>query len=130
MPSFSNRSATRLRSAHSILQDIFFTVIEIYDCTILEGHRGKEKQNKAFEEGKSKVKWPDGKHNKNPSWAVDAAPYPIDWEDYPRFYHFAGIVKGVALAKGYNIRWGGDWDGDLNLSEERFKDLVHFEVVE
>ena len=111
------------------MQEIFNEVIEEYDNTILCGHRNKEDQNAAVAEGKSKVNWPDGNHNKNPSWAVDAAPYPIDWDDLPRFYYFAGIVKGVALAKGYKIRWGGDWDGDLNLSEERFRDLVHFEII-
>ena len=42
---------------------------------IVCGHRNKEDQNKAFAEGKSKLKWPKGKHNKLPSQAVDAAPY-------------------------------------------------------
>ena len=44
------------------------------------------------------------------------------------FYYFGGFVLGTAQEMGLGIRWGGDWDGDLNLSEERFKDLVHFEI--
>lgn len=130
MPHFGKTSTQRLTTAHSTLQDIFYEVVEEYDCTILEGHRGKAAQNAAFEKGNSNKKWPDGKHNKNPSWAIDAAPWPLDWNDLPRFHYFAGIVKGVALAKGVKIRWGGDWDNDLDLAEHQLKDLVHFEIIE
>ena len=99
-----------------------------FDCSILIGHRGEEAQNKAFDEGKSKVRYPKGKHNSKPSTAVDVAPYPIDWEDRERFIYFAGLVKGIALEMGISLRWGGDWNNDTQLSDNKFDDLVHFEL--
>lgn len=113
---------------HGKLQDIFFEVIKGYDCSILCGFRDEAAQNEAFHTGRSKKQWPNSKHNGTPSLAVDVAPYPIDWDDERRFYHFAGYVKGIADQLGISIRWGGDWDGDNDLNDQHFFDLVHFEL--
>lgn len=129
MPSFSETSNRRLSTCHPILQDIFGEVVKHFDCSILEGHRVKEKQDLYKRTGQSKVAWPNSRHNDIPSLAVDAAPYPIDWEDRERFSYFAGFVKGVAAAKGYAIRWGGDWNSDTEVKDNSFDDLPHFELV-
>jgi peptidoglycan L-alanyl-D-glutamate endopeptidase CwlK len=135
MAKFSTLSKQRLETCHPDLQTLFNEVIQYIDCTILCGHRNKEDQNKAFEEGKSQKKWPDGNHNKLPSLAVDVIPYPIDWNDHAGIKYFAGFVMGVAKllkAEGKmkcDIRWGGDWDRDHDLKDNKFNDLVHFEVV-
>jgi len=129
MPAFSPRSRSRLETCHPALVALFQRVVQHFDCTILEGHRGQAAQDEAFEKGRSKVRWPSGKHNSHPSLAVDVAPYPIDWRDIRRFDHFAGFVKGVATSLGLTVRWGGDWDSDTDLSDQRFNDLVHFEVL-
>jgi peptidoglycan L-alanyl-D-glutamate endopeptidase CwlK len=130
VPSFSARSLERLRTCDPRLQRLFERVVAEYDCTILEGHRGREAQERAFQEGRSKIRWPDGLHNALPSFAVDVAPHPVDWNDLKRFYHFGGFVQGVAAAMGLPLRWGGDWDGDNDLGDQRFNDLVHFELVD
>lgn len=130
MPKFSDASAKRLAECHPSLQLLFNAVIEKYDCTILCGHRGEQQQNEAFQQGLSKQQWPHSKHNKKPSLAVDVAPYPIDWKDRDRFYHFAGFVIGAAWVLGVKIRWGGDWDRDGDLRDQSFYDLPHFELVE
>jgi peptidoglycan LD-endopeptidase CwlK len=31
---------------------------------------------------------------------------------------------------GIEIRWGGDWDGDGDLSDHKFNDLPHFELID
>ena len=129
MARFGKRSKDRLATCDEDLQELFQEVVKFFDCSILEGHRGEETQNKYFDEGKSQVKWPDGKHNSSPSTALDVAPYPIDWDDTDRFYYFAGFVKGVAFNIGIPIRWGGDWDDDTDVKETKFKDLVHFELM-
>jgi peptidoglycan L-alanyl-D-glutamate endopeptidase CwlK len=129
MPSFGARSKQNLSSAHPDLQRLFNEVIKHIDCTVLEGHRDKEAQDKAFHEGKSQTKWPNSKHNSKPSMAVDVAPYPINWNDRERFYYFAGFVKATAVRMGINIRWGGDWDGDYDFRDQTFFDLPHFELV-
>ena len=130
MPSFSKISRERLATCDKRLQDLFNEVIKHYDCSIICGHRGQEDQDRAFNEGKSKIRWPNGKHNSNPSKAVDVAPYPIDWNDTKRFYHFAGFVKGLATSMGIKIRWGGDWDGDNDFKDNSFNDTPHFEIME
>lgn len=130
MPKFGERSLANLAQSDKRLQRLFREVIKHYDCTILEGHRMEADQNRLFDEGKTKLQWPDSKHNKFPSMAVDVMPYPIDWEDDKRNYHFAGFVMGVAAMMGIPIRQGVDWDGDRDISEHKFQDLPHYEVRE
>ena len=130
MPRFSTRSKSRLHTCDQRLVDLFKEVVKHFDCTIIEGHRGQKKQDEAYNKGNSKVKWPNGKHNKSPSIAVDVAPYPIDWADRDRFHYFSGFVLGIASQMGLNIRWGGDWDQDTKTKDNRFDDLVHFEIRE
>ena len=134
MPSFSNTSQGRLDTCDSRLVEIFEEVIKHWDCTILQGVRPKEEQDEYFRTGRSKVQWPNSKHNVlNPgdkSRAVDVAPYPIDWNDTRRFDYFAGFVKGIAISKGVTLRWGGDWDSDGDQSDQTFNDLPHFEIKE
>ena len=128
MPRFGKRSISRLKTCDQKLQELFYEVVKHFDCSIIEGHRGQERQNKACADGKSKVKYPNGKHNQNPSIAVDVAPYPIDWSDRDRFHYFGGFVLGVAKEMGMNIRWGGDWNQDTHTKDNKFDDLVHFEI--
>ena len=126
MPRFSARSRSQLETCHKDLRRLFDRVIVSWDCTILEGHRTQERQAQLLREGKSKVQI--SKHNYRPSLAVDVAPYPIDWEDTERFVEFGLFVLQVARDLGLSIRWGGDWDGDGDLTDQSFNDLVHFEI--
>ena len=128
MAKFGKTSKKRLETAHPQLQEIFNEVVKVIDCSVLEGHRGEELQNKYFNEGKSKVKFPDGRHNKLPSLAVDVTPYPVDWNDRERQTLFAGYVLGVASQMGLNVRWGGDWNKDFSVADNRFDDMPHFEI--
>ena len=128
MPKFGNRSKERLKTCDNRLQIVFNEVIKHVDCSILEGHRSGERQNKLFEEGKTKVQYPNGRHNANPSRAVDVAPYPIDWDDRERFHLFAGFVLGIAKAMGIELRWGGDWNMNFEVDDNQFDDFPHFEL--
>lgn len=128
MPKFGPRSTKNLSEAHPLLQELFNEVIKHYDCAVIEGHRPKEEQDKAFHGGKSRVQWPNSKHNKQPSLAVDVCPYPIDWNDTKRFYYFAGKVIATAELMGIDVRWGGDWDSDNDFRDQTFNDLPHFEL--
>ncbi len=134
MPIFNDASFSKLSTCHIDLQRIFFEVIKTFNCTVLEGHRGQEAQDKAFADGKTQLKWPNGNHNATPSNAVDVAPCPLDWNNMKEFCFFAGFVKGVATclkAEGkitHSIRWGGDWNGNNDLDDNKFNDLVHFEL--
>ena len=143
MPQFSVSSENQLSTCHPDLQRLAHAVIQIADFTVLEGHRGEEAQNRAYALGKSQRRWPHGEHNSLPSKAFDFAPYPIDWgpggntpaarlarqKAQERFVLFAGIFIAVAHQMGIKIRWGGDWDRDLDTRDENFRDYGHIEVV-
>jgi len=138
MPRFSQISRDRLRTCHRDLQVLFEFVIMNYDCTIVCGHRGEVAQNQAFEENRSQVQWPNSKHNKWPSHAVDAAPFErtaVDWDKTQSAY-FAGWVMALAARlfdEGkitHKIRCGIDWDQDNDVNDTKFWDAGHFEIVE
>ena len=129
MPKFGRRSRERLATCHEDLQDLFKEVIKYVDCSIIEGQRDKERQNKLYEEGKTKVRYPNGRHNASPSRAADVVPYPIDWDDRERFHLFAGFVLGIAQSMEINIRWGGDWNKNFEVDDNQFDDFPHFELI-
>jgi peptidoglycan L-alanyl-D-glutamate endopeptidase CwlK len=128
MPKFGKRSKSRLESCDPTLQMVFNEVIKHVDCSVLEGTRTEETQNKYFAEGKSKFEYPGSKHNTFPSQAVDVTPYPVDWEDRERQTLFAGFVIGIAKGMNVKLRWGGDWDMDFQVNDNKFDDFPHFEV--
>ena len=82
--------------------------------------------------------WPNSKHNKIPSNAVDAAPYEkthVDW-DKTQSAFFAGYVLGIANELYYagsmehKIRCGADWNQDNNVNDTSFWDANHFEIID
>ena len=133
MPSFSRRSKLILNECHSDLKKLLNSAISYFDFSVLEARRGEKKQNDYYEKGLSKLKYPQSKHNSDPSSAVHIAPYPISFNNNPknlaRFYFMAGVVKCVAIQEGIAVRWGGDWDGDNDFSDQNFDDLMHFELL-
>jgi len=129
MPRFGSRSRKNLATCDEDLQDLFNEVIKYVDCSVICGHRNKEDQDKAFKEKRTKVKFPNGRHNSNPSRAVDVVPYPIDWDDRERFHLFAGFVLGIAQSMEINIRWGGDWNKNFEVDDNNFDDFPHFELI-
>ena len=128
MAKFSKSSLDKLKTCDKRLQLVFNEVIKTVDCSVLEGHRGEQRQNKLYDEGKTKLKFPNGRHNASPSRAVDVVPYPIDWEDRERFHLFAGFVLGIAKQLGVNLRWGGDWNINWFVDDNNFDDFPHFEL--
>jgi len=129
MPKFGDRSTQNLSQAHPDLQKLFNRVIQLFDCSVICGHRNQADQEAAFHSGASTKHWPDSKHNSIPSLAVDVVPSPIEWEDTNRMRYFAGMVMGVAAEMGVKIRWGGDWNGNTDLKDQKLHDLPHFEIM-
>lgn len=139
MLQYSKKSIQKLAGCDVRLRQVFMFALSIgvIDISIIEGIRDQETQDKYFEEGRSKVKWPNGKHNIiNPddnSKAVDAAPFVngmISWNK-EHCILLAGIVLTCAEILKVKIRWGGNWDSDLEpITDQDFDDLVHFELIE
>lgn len=136
---FSVGSQQQLATVHPDLKLICSYGICFHDFKVLQGHRNEADQNKAFAEGKTKLKWPNGNHNKTPSEAVDILPFvngkAVSWSDRNAFVHFAGRFVGWAEMLytmgeiGHLVRWGGDWDRDNDQRDNSFDDLVHFELI-
>jgi hypothetical protein len=129
------KSERNLSQCHRALQDVIRTAhyLSPIPFAVLHGHRGEAAQNRAFEMGRTKKRWPDGNHNKLPSTACDVAPLPINWSDEPknlaRFYQLGAIILTVAGLLGIEIRGGWDWDRDLDLTDQTFDDLGHVELA-
>lgn len=130
MPAFSDRSLSRLETCHPDLQRLFREVVKHFDCSVIQGHRSNEEQAEMLRTGRSQLGPGRSKHNREPSMAVDVAPWPIDWQDWNRWYAFAGFVLGVASQMGIEIRSGLDWDGDFDFHDQSFMDAPHFELVD
>lgn len=127
MPKFSQKSLDKLHDCHPLLQMLMLQVIKKTDFSVICGHRSKEDQDKAFAEGHSKLKWPNSKHNKVPSEAVDIVPYPVDWNDIGRFENLGQIVMQVWESgidpedkDGWELIWGKNFKGLV--------DYPHFEL--
>jgi peptidoglycan LD-endopeptidase CwlK len=127
MPEFGRSSRKNLATAHPDLQRLFNEVIKEFDCSVICGHRGKADQDKAVANGKSDAKWPTGKHNKIPSLACDVVPYPVDFDDIPRFYVMANIVKATAKRLNIRVKWGGDFKA--TKTREAGWDKPHWELI-
>lgn len=137
---FGARSIARLETCDPQLQLVMHAAMDwqLMDFTVLVGHRDQVEQDDAFERGASKLRWPNSKHNADPSLAVDIAPWPVRWgddgqtkvKDIGQFYRLAGIVLTTASLVGVPVRWGGDWNMNGDVYDQAFDDLVHFELVE
>jgi peptidoglycan L-alanyl-D-glutamate endopeptidase CwlK len=144
---FGKRSRARLDTCHPDLVKVLETVIKVYDFSIIEGLRTAETQAQYFKDGKSQL---DGVKRKSKhqddgsglSRAVDILPYykgfnPFTSENGPKsFYYLAGLVHMAAQTLYDNgeiehlIRWGGNWDGDMDFfGDSSFFDLPHFELI-
>lgn len=133
MPKFSTKSLNKLKTCHPLIQEVVNEVIKTIDIKVDCGERGEKAQNKAVAEKRSQVEFPHSMHNPKPpfniSMAVDVIPYPVDWKDLRRFYFMGGIVLAIAKSKGIPLMWGADWDRDYDITDERFIDCPHFELI-
>ena len=105
---FSDKSHRKLNTCNPDLIRLFNEVIKYRDCKILCGRRNKTEQDKLYPKF-TKVKYPNSRHNKIPSQAVDVVPYPVDWNDIDRFREFAGFVLGIAAMLEIEVKWGGQF---------------------
>jgi peptidoglycan L-alanyl-D-glutamate endopeptidase CwlK len=130
---FSPIELERFSTLHILLQEIVIEANRIIPIFIIEGHRGEAAQNKAFDTGKSKVKWPNGKHNTTPSKAVDIGPIVngnIPWNNMQQFAYMNGIIRGIAFSMGVKIRQGIDFNMNGVVTDDKFNDAVHIELMD
>ena len=129
---YGRRSLARLATCHEHLQLLMNTALADPRCpsdiSIIEGHRGRERQNALKAEGKSQLSYPRSKHNSSPSLAVDVAPYidgsiSWDWAHYrPLAAHIEQVWRELfdAGRVSGSLEWGGTW--------RRFPDAPHWQL--
>jgi len=131
MPRFSKKSIAILETCHELLQRLFMSIIIDIDCTVVWGYRNEYWQNLFFSDGRSTKKYPNGKHNKIPSEAVDVYPYipglGISF-DIGQCYYFAGQVVERARQMEIPIITGSDWDSDGDINDQVLIDTCHFQI--
>jgi hypothetical protein len=139
MNAFGTASLANLSTANSTLQGIAKEVLRIKDHSILKGHRNQIDQDYAHQTGRSKLKWPHGKHNALPSNAIDVQTYPVpigrDYDETEQLLredqlYLLGLYAGVAATLGTPVRTGADWDQDGEIADNGFDDFFHVETIE
>ena len=131
---FGAASRGKLNSVHQDLYEIAQLVMswQVYDFTIVWGHRGRAEQEQAFLAGNSKKRFPDSKHNKDPSTALDFAPWVnggIPWNDTHAFAVIGGMFIAAGAELGTPIIYGGDWDMDGLTTDQTLMDWGHVELA-
>lgn len=124
----SRASTEKLAGCDMRLRYLVEEVNRSMPCLVMVGHRGKEEQEAAFAAGKSKLHWPESKHNATPSRAVDLAPLPFDPKDSKRLLYFIGFLHGKAAALGIEVRLGVDFNGNGDVTDDHFFDGYHVEL--
>jgi len=117
-------SLNRLKQCHPDLIKIMLRVDEIFPIHVICSIRNEKEQNEAFGRGQSKLKFPNSKHNKNPSHAVDVVPGSgkvISWADLKPFEIMCLTVESIAEEYGIKIRLGRDF--------KTLQDWPHIELV-
>ena len=134
MRKFGRRSRQVLGELDPRLQRIMVRVLdEVADISLICGFRNQADQNAAYLDGASSVVWPNSKHNKFPALAVDFQPFPLPHEEvvlWAGLAYIAGSAIRIAKEEGVTLRWGGDWNRNGSVSDERFHDLFHLEIVD
>jgi len=138
------RSKDNYNTLHPDLQKIIDMALKVsqVDFTIIEGERTVERQQKLFNEGKSKIDGINkkGKHNYSPSLAFDFIAAVPNRKDLAFDKNHLMYLVGVFTACGKHLlneceithrtRSGANWDMDGTLVyDQRFLDMPHIEII-
>lgn len=124
----SKFNATSIGEIEHLEPDLKRLVLEaskLIDIEVLDSRRGKAEQERAFNQGHSKVHFGQSAHNYDPAIATDIVPDPLNWNDKQSFLRVQRVIgfwnpdtkagHGLAKDMGISIRWLGDpnMDGDV-----------------
>lgn len=134
MPTFGPESKKQLATLDHRLAAVLIEAVSYFDFSVIEGYRNKERQEADFAKGTTKLHYPHGNHNAFPSRAADCMPYPVDWsekrEAIARIAFMQGVIFCCAKRQGVKLRFGFDWNRNLDPRDETFLDYPHVELDE
>jgi peptidoglycan L-alanyl-D-glutamate endopeptidase CwlK len=124
-------ATTDLRIQH-IMEEALRTSLIDFGIPSYGGMRTAEEQGFLYLDGKSKCDGVFKKSYHQSGKAVDIFPYIGGRANYDKRYCFflAGHILATAKRLGYELTWGGDFDGDLDFDDQTFQDLVHYQLKE
>jgi peptidoglycan L-alanyl-D-glutamate endopeptidase CwlK len=118
MSGLSALDLVRLNGVHPDLARVVLRAGSAHAFTVLEGRRSLARQAEMVRTGKSRTM-----HSRHlTGHAVDLAPVPLDWHDWPAFLALAEAMKDAAEAESVALEWGGDWP--------HFRDGPHYQLSE
>jgi len=124
----SQKSLDKLHGVSFDLVQVVKRAIELTDIDfgVSEGVRTLDRQKELFDARKSRTM--NSRHLTGD--AVDLYAHvdgKASWK--PRYYDYINdAMQEAALELGIAIRWGGDWDGDGDRTDQTFNDLCHWEL--
>jgi peptidoglycan L-alanyl-D-glutamate endopeptidase CwlK len=130
----SQRSLKRLEGVEPDLVNLVELAIERtpidFGVAWMGGLRKPEEQYQLFKDGYSKC---DGREKLSKHQFGEAVDLQVfvggsAVQDARMQYILAGVVFACASELGMEIRWGGDWDRDGDIRDNKFNDLYHFEL--
>jgi peptidoglycan L-alanyl-D-glutamate endopeptidase CwlK len=121
MPVFGGRSERNLLTVHPQLVHVLRVAILTCDFMVIQSDRSEVEQEADFKKGVTHAHWGESPHDFNPSFAVDCAPLPLDWNNTNSFATMASHIKDAAKSIGVEVTWGGDW--------HTIKDHPHIELT-
>lgn len=132
---FGPRSIHEISTIDPILQKILYVAITQSPIDFgLPDHGGRrdvETQYQLFMANRSKCDGVKIRSAHQDGTAFDIYAYVNGkgtWD--PRYMRIlAGVILSTALSMGYVLKWGGDFDSDLNFDEGDSWDLGHFELL-
>lgn len=149
MPTFGAVSQTHLAGVTPALVRVCERALELggrigFDFSVVDGLRTPAEAQANSAAGTSQTQ--HSKHlagSDGKARAVDLRPYPriqngleVDrntWKTTPevlaRWWVLRTLMFLAAAELGVKLRWGGDWDGDLDMRDHPFLDAYHFELV-
>lgn len=117
----------KLQQADPLFQEIFISLKKIFpDCHISWSFRDESDQNLFFKEGKTKVQWPDSKHNilKNGSPCSRALDlFKLTKDNIALFdREYYRKISTYLIKNLIPVEWAGNWI--------KFKETDHFQLID
>jgi len=113
------------------------------DFGITDSYRGRPEQEEAYRDKRSKLRFPESKHNILPSLAFDIVAMPGGVGTYTEHYypylagilHYAASIVNDKMLPEFSpfiLTWGGNWlnHNDFNSGVKPFNDWCHFQLDE
>lgn len=122
----SPASRRRYEQLDPRLQLIVDEALQEFNFGISCGFRNYADQEQAVREGKSDCHWPDSKHNRIPSMAMDCYPVPLDWKDLERFKAMNAVFERIAANHNIPIKCAPM----IGKPGKKYPDYPHTELLE